>query len=395
VTSRMRSGANIRGSVGAVTAKAALLALTGLALPAAALASSPANEAVVKAEAAIRYAGRSSGGATTMPRLSAATVPPSGGVVSVPVTVPAPPVSVAGHLPADPAAPNGIGHRSASAMGPGATSGSDPAAPTHAIPGVESAPAAEGHSTSPAGGPTGSAPNAPLARAAGLPKLELRADVASASWPPALLGDQLSRVPFLGPPLQGLLARIETSARDNPGIGMFVVPPPQGHHSSRQLGSVSRPAVSTHRLAPQRPSLPAGQQSSSDAVNRSGMLRALAGGDAALPAAVSLATTAQSLDQSSTSAAQTVPSHRRSPHASSRAVGSSVFVSLAPPVSSSLPAGAAAGGASGGVGAGAAAAALLAVAALWLLHALLPGRLALDLSPWKSTMLDLRLERPG
>jgi hypothetical protein len=51
---------------------------------------------------------------------------------------------------------------------------------------------------------------------------------------------------------------------------------------------------------------------------------------------------------------------------------------------------------SGGIGAGGAAGgALLLVAALWLLQALLPGRLSLDLSPWQSALLSLRLERPG
>jgi hypothetical protein len=51
---------------------------------------------------------------------------------------------------------------------------------------------------------------------------------------------------------------------------------------------------------------------------------------------------------------------------------------------------------SGGIGAGGAAGgALLLVAALWLLQALLSGRLSLDLSPWQSALLSLRLERPG
>jgi hypothetical protein len=50
---------------------------------------------------------------------------------------------------------------------------------------------------------------------------------------------------------------------------------------------------------------------------------------------------------------------------------------------------------SGGIGAGAAGGALLVLAALWLLHTLLPGRLTLDLTPWQSALLSLRLERPG
>ena len=67
----------------------------------------------------------------------------------------------------------------------------------------------------------------------------------------------------------------------------------------------------------------------------------------------------------------------------------------ATPVSTSLPpAGAGAGGTGGGVG-GAPAAALLALAGLWLLSALLPGLLGLEIFPWRSALCALRLERPG
>jgi hypothetical protein len=49
----------------------------------------------------------------------------------------------------------------------------------------------------------------------------------------------------------------------------------------------------------------------------------------------------------------------------------------------------------GGIGAGGAAAALFGLAALWLLSALLPRLLALDLFPLISALCALRLERPG
>ncbi len=54
-------------------------------------------------------------------------------------------------------------------------------------------------------------------------------------------------------------------------------------------------------------------------------------------------------------------------------------------------------GTSSGVGAGtsAAAAAILGLAGLWLLRALLPGLLTLDIFPWQSTLRAMRLERPG
>jgi hypothetical protein len=55
--------------------------------------------------------------------------------------------------------------------------------------------------------------------------------------------------------------------------------------------------------------------------------------------------------------------------------------------------GAAAGG--GGGATGATAAALLALVGICLMRALLPGRLALGLAPWRSALLVSRLERPG
>lgn len=67
-----------------------------------------------------------------------------------------------------------------------------------------------------------------------------------------------------------------------------------------------------------------------------------------------------------------------------------------PPVTAALPPGGAVGTAGGGGGAaGAVAAAILALAAVALLRALLPGLLAWDLLPWRSALLALRLERPG
>ncbi len=50
--------------------------------------------------------------------------------------------------------------------------------------------------------------------------------------------------------------------------------------------------------------------------------------------------------------------------------------------------------ASAGTGAGGAATALMAVGALLLIF-LMSARVSLDLSAWRSTLLSLRLERPG
>jgi hypothetical protein len=121
-----------------------------------------------------------------------------------------------------------------------------------------------------------------------------------------------------------------------------------------------------------------------------------------------LAPTAQGLQQLSEQAASGLI-HEQSdgtgvahqPTSTSGAVGASITVGGTLPVSGALPvsaplqAGGAAGTASGGIGAAAPALALLVVAAVWLLDAFLRGRLALDLFPWKSTLLSLRLERPG
>lgn len=110
---------------------------------------------------------------------------------------------------------------------------------------------------------------------------------------------------------------------------------------------------------------------------------------------------AQSGQASSAQAAPGAPYKRLNrPHLArqrhSGSVGASEAVGTVPPLSVPLPAGGGAGGAaSGGVGAGAAALGFLAVAAACLLHGLLPGRLALELFPWTSTLLPSRLERPG
>jgi hypothetical protein len=67
------------------------------------------------------------------------------------------------------------------------------------------------------------------------------------------------------------------------------------------------------------------------------------------------------------------------------------------PAPTSLPPaggeGATGGGASGAVGTGTAA--LLVLIALYGMRALQPGLLALELGPWRSALLVLRLERPG
>lgn len=85
-----------------------------------------------------------------------------------------------------------------------------------------------------------------------------------------------------------------------------------------------------------------------------------------------------------------------------RAVARTGRVEVAGPIGWAAPATAAVapGGSEGtpsgvAAGASAAAAAILGLAGLWLLRALLPGLLTLDIFPWQSTLRAMRLERPG
>lgn len=65
-----------------------------------------------------------------------------------------------------------------------------------------------------------------------------------------------------------------------------------------------------------------------------------------------------------------------------------------PPLTAPTPGGGAAAGAGGSGGGGGAAFALMTIAALLLIFTL-STRVSLDLSAWRSTLLCLRLERPG
>ncbi len=443
----MTARTHIRASVGAITAKAALFTLMALALPTGALASSQGRDALAEPGPAAQYAARvagevsaSNGAArTSMPNLPAATVTSSGGAARIPVApVPAPPavapypavvsqpavtpqpavvrqsavvspsvkvaspVSATAHSASDPAAASGIVQTNVRSMGrgvtsrpavtsgPGATGGPGVSSGAGAsnVPGANSSagasashqaaasvarvlsPVAESSTLLPGGAI--SIPIASPVTLMRLPDIHLLADIASASWPPAVAGDGLSAVPSLVP-LPGLLSRVETSVLDHqwPPRASVIQPPvtrPRGQDSS---------------------SLPAGVRG---LVEHPDMWRSVSGVDAAPPAHEAISTPTQTLGRSS----NPVPSRRRSsgaPGVAHRSSPSSVSASVPLPISSSFPAGAAAG-ASGGIGAGAAAA-VLVVAMLWLLQALLPGRLALDLCPWRSAMLVWRLERPG
>lgn len=94
--------------------------------------------------------------------------------------------------------------------------------------------------------------------------------------------------------------------------------------------------------------------------------------------------------------------HLRSVRPHARAGPRAARVDVAAPVDAAVPfsgalAPAGSEGTSPGVGAGtsAAAAAIVGLAGLWLLRALLPGLLTLDIFPWQSTLRAMRLERPG
>lgn len=89
------------------------------------------------------------------------------------------------------------------------------------------------------------------------------------------------------------------------------------------------------------------------------------------------------------------PSRKREDAAGASTVTMAATVS--PPESGSLPPGGSEGFAAGAGGAspGASASAVLALAGMALLAALLPGLLSVDVSPWRSAVPTLELERPG
>jgi hypothetical protein len=376
--SRMQTkpGEHIRGSVGAITVRAALLAVIAFVLPAGAWASSPGNETVGKIPPAVQYVEQVAGRLTARSSTSA-TTGPGLGAATVTATVRVPPVPVVAPPSAPTVVTDGTGARGAlpAVRGPSPQPPPLPQGqPRRASPAVTVAL------------PVGAADHAQSAP--GPPKGMANRGVGSVGLPATRNADiPLSAVRALGPQLQRLLAGIDVPVRYHPAISVFVVSALQAHGSALGLGLVIRqPPVSTRSRLARGPGLPAGQPSSGG-VNGTRAPSALARVDAALPAAASVTTPAQSLQRAARSW------RARGPTAG--AVESSVTVGGAPPIPGSYPAGAAAGSASGGMGVGAAGAALLAVAALWLLHVLLPGRLALELFPWRSTLLSLRLERPG
>ena len=359
----------------------------------------------------------------TVPYAAISSAPPSQRTLSTHAPSPdssavavASPVGGADHSRSDPTPPGDAANRSASLLGSPPTGGDKPSAAGGSAP-VDKplapqaaragsapvagpvAPQTAGTATVADGGRPGPTSNPSPATVASLLVRQMQADIASVSWPQLVLGSQPSAAVSLGPQLQGLIERIQMSVRDRQASNVFVVPPPAGSPAT-QLESAVTPAVSTRPVTAQRPGPQAGQEQSNRGVQGSRTPWALARVDAAFTSAASVRPRGQSVEPSLAPAAHAIPSRQRlgkarsAPRSTSRAVSSSVTVSGAPPVPTSGPAGAAASGSSG-VGVGAAAAALLAAAALWLLQALLPGRLGLDLSPWQSTMLALRLERPG
>ena len=429
----MRPAGHLRARVGALTIRAGLLALIALALPTLARAGTPASDPVAGVQPAVQFAEHAAGqlssqvGAdeTVTPDLSTATAPHGGGGAAVPVVSPEPvvapePVSAPEPAPALAAIPDRVvAHAAASVQLPHApvepspdpsaiavalaVAHTDSAAPARPTPDVSpDAKPAGGTAPVASRGRTVSISTRPQSTAATLLDRQAQADNASASWPVRGASNPLSAVAALGPELQSLIALLEKSVRDGQPSAVVLGPSPQAAPSPQADAARSQPtspdaAPLSKRLAEAgAPALPVAHLVIPDAQTSWGLGCAGRAGPVAI-----VTPPLPGLPQGSTQVAVAVAGHqrsgvrRRSSRANSAPVGSSITVAGAPPLPTPLPGGAAASGAIGGVGVGAAAAALLALAALWLLTALLPGRLTLDLFPWQSTMLALRLERPG
>ena len=270
---------------------------------------------------------------------------------------------------------------------------------------------------------------------ASLAASQYQAEVVSVYWQLAILGYQLQSVtPLgsmtpLGSGLQTLIGGLESLTRSDPAVGLLLVQLQQAGDSAPTAESLVARVVLLNRLlayltrvdpsAARRlaPTLPALHTLLIDlllAANRGGALTrsqlsaayslafgvprplvALAGADAVLRGAASVALAVQSLEQSSAQAVSGA-TVKRSGTARTASASASASVGRVPDMSPRPLAGGAAATASGGIASGApAAVALLALLAVWLLHALLPGRAVLDLVPWRSTLLASRLERPG
>ncbi len=223
---------------------------------------------------------------------------------------------------------------------------------------------------------------------------QMLTDIESRSWPVSLLGRQLSTKTSLGAQLERLIAGVHGSARGDQPVTAFPVSPPGHGRPQPDLASAQRPQASMAYFVGSNGRVVEPPQPSTGVVNQPQKWWAPARGNTAVPVrgAVTLLSTPIHLAGAGAPRGSDKSHRARRPRGSP--VQSSVTAAIAPPISPTLPASAAASGAGGGLAAGAAGALLMA-AALWLLQALLPGRLALDLFPWKSTLLALRLERPG
>ncbi len=184
------------------------------------------------------------------------------------------------------------------------------------------------------------------------------------------LGGGWSQV--LAPPLGVAIPKPDparAASTNAPALGGRKLPPP-APSSTRQVG----PGASTAAVAP---------RASGPAWTLSGASAEPAGAALDDPGPVS-------------NSSKHAVSHTRARVRHGSTPGGGIVEAQVPDVASApLSGGAPSGATPGAVGAGAAAGALLAVAFVWLLYGLLPGRLTLDLFPWQSALLASRLERPG
>jgi hypothetical protein len=195
-----------------------------------------------------------------------------------------------------------------------------------------------------------------------------QAETLTASWLPLTPREQQGTAIALTPNLRIVIAQFQSLARDNPTLGAGAVPPQLAGASTQELGSVLLRWPLSTAAGPGTRSVALG--------DLSGVWRARASNELSAGAA------------SIASSERFAPVRRALRHASVGTAAESGTIS-------GLISGAGAALGGGATGLAAPAAALLALAAACMLATVMLGQLALDPFVWKSTLLSLRLERPG
>jgi hypothetical protein len=211
---------------------------------------------------------------------------------------------------------------------------------------------------------------------------QAQAEVTAASWMPLAPGRPADSA--IEPELQSLIAGFESQARTNSPVGSDAPAPQLARADTRQLQLVS--VISPPAPAPQAAP---GTGLALAGGTPAGTPRSAGGWSApAVPQRI-----AEAWSESVASSIARLQAARRPLRSASR--DASAEPGASPTAQGSLPSGAGTASSGGATGLAAPAAALLVVAAACLLATRLLGRRPTDPPLWRSTLLCLRLERPG